>query len=193
MVVRPARHHLEIAVEHATGQRLGVRDDLLAVVAEGRLQRLAEGHRLGRDHVHQRPALPTGEDGILTAEEIVGLDLRNTELVTLSACETGLGAGFFAEIPAGDDFVGLTRAFLQAGSSSVLATLWEVDDRSTVDLMKYFYRRLEEPGAKHDKAVALANAQQTLRSSGKYKHPYYWAPFVLVGSVNLNRQARSWR
>jgi CHAT domain-containing protein/Tfp pilus assembly protein PilF len=129
-------------------------------------------------------------DGLLEVHEILDLKLHSN-LVTLSACETGLGGGFFAEIPAGDDFVGLTRAFLQAGSSSVLATLWEVDDRSTVDLMKNFYRRLEEPGAKHDKAVALANAQRALRSSGKYKHPYYWAPFVLVGSVNLNQQARS--
>jgi CHAT domain-containing protein len=95
-----------------------------------------------------------------------------------------MGSGFFSEIPAGDDFVGLTRAFLQAGSNSVLATLWEVDDRSTVGLMKGFYTHLEESGVNDDKAVALAEAQRSLRSSKKYQHPYYWAPFVLVETKN---------
>lgn len=124
-------------------------------------------------------------DGLLEVHEI--LDLRlNSDLVTLSACATGLGSGYFAEIPAGDDFVGMTNAFLHAGSNSVVATLWEVDDRSTVNLMSKFYNRLEEPGANRDKAVALAVAQRALRSSSTYKHPYYWAPFVLVGSVNRN-------
>ena len=122
-------------------------------------------------------------DGLLEVHEILELKL-NSDLVTLSACDTGLGSSFFAEIPAGDDFVGMTRAFLQAGSASVLATLWEVDDRSTVDLMKSFYTHLEEAGANDDKAVALADAQRTLRSSEKYQHPYYWAPFVLVGAMS---------
>ena len=66
----------------------------------------------------------------------------------------------------------------------MLATLWEVDDRSTVDLMKIFYTHLEEAGANDDKAVALADAQRTLRSSESYQHPYYWAPFVLVGVMS---------
>ncbi len=122
-------------------------------------------------------------DGLLEVHEILELNL-NSDLVTLSACETGMGSGFFAEIPAGDDFVGMTRAFLQAGSASVLATLWEVDDHSTVDLMKRFYTHLQEAGANGDKAVALADAQRSLRSSQKYQHPYYWAPFVLVGATN---------
>ncbi len=122
-------------------------------------------------------------DGLLEVHEILELRL-NSDLVTLSACETGMGSGFFTEIPAGDDFVGMTRAFLQAGSASVLATLWEVDDRSTVDLMKSFYTHLEEAGVNDDKAVALADAQRNLLSSKKYQHPYYWAPFVLVGALN---------
>jgi CHAT domain-containing protein len=128
-------------------------------------------------------------DGLLEVHEILELKL-DADLVTLSACQTGMGSGFFAEIPAGDDFVGLTRAFLQAGSTSVVATLWEVDDHSTVDLMNNFYRRLEEPGANRDKAVALAEAQRALLSFSKYKHPYYWAPFILVGSMNRNHHAR---
>jgi CHAT domain-containing protein len=129
-------------------------------------------------------------DGLLEVHEILELKLES-DLVTLSACETALGSGFFAEIPAGDDFVSMTRAFLQVGSASVLATLWEVDDRSTVDLMNMFYRNLDASGANKDKAEALANAQKTLRASGKYQHPYYWAPFVLVGATNKSHFARS--
>jgi CHAT domain-containing protein len=128
-------------------------------------------------------------DGLLEVHEILELKLES-ELVTLSACETGLGSGFFTEIPAGDDFVGMTRAFLQAGSTAVLATLWAVDDRSTVDLMKSFYRNLDAAGLKRDKATALTDAQRSLRSSEKYQHPYYWAPFVLVGAMNQQNRNR---
>lgn len=128
-------------------------------------------------------------DGLLEVHEILGMDLQS-DLVTLSACETGMGSGFFNEIPAGDDFVSLTRAFLKAGSHAVLATLWEVDDRSTVDFMQRFYGRLEDPGATHDKAVALAVAQRSLRASEEFRHPYFWAPFVLVGSLSEPAAAR---
>ena len=131
----------------------------------------------------------SGNDGFLEVHEILEMQL-NTELVTLSACETGLGGGFFNEIPAGDDFVGLTQAFLQAGSRSVLATLWAVDDRSTVDLMKEFYTRLEDTGVQGDKAVALAQAQRALRATDGYRHPYYWAPFVLVGAAHSIRNTQ---
>jgi CHAT domain-containing protein len=114
------------------------------------------------------------------------------DLVTLSACETGLGSGYFNTIPAGDGFVGLTRAFLVAGSRSVLATLWEVDDRSTVKLMEGFYRGLDRANkttnSTNGHAVALARIQRKLRNSTQYKHPFYWAPFVLVG-----QQARASR
>jgi CHAT domain-containing protein len=129
-------------------------------------------------------------DGFLEVHEILGLSL-NAGLVTLSACETGLGSGYFNEIPAGDEFVGLTRAFLLAGSRSVLATLWEVDDRSTVDLMNGFYRRLHPTGSTGGQASALAQIQRKLRSSASYKHPFYWAPFVLVGQQDRISGART--
>ena len=119
-------------------------------------------------------------DGFLEVHEILGLSL-DAWLVTLSACETGLGSGYFNELPAGDAFVGLTRAFLLAGSRSVLATLWAVDDRSTVELMEGFYRRLYQAGSANGQALALAQVQRKLRSSTSYEHPFYWAPFVLVG------------
>jgi CHAT domain-containing protein/Tfp pilus assembly protein PilF len=120
------------------------------------------------------------DDGHLQAYEILGLDLH-ADLVTLSACDTALGGGYFADVPAGDDLVGLTRAFLSAGSTSVLASLWEVNDRSTLDLMSAFYGGLRQD----NKAEALANAQRTLRRPGSpYAHPYFWAAFALVGRMN---------
>lgn len=122
-------------------------------------------------------------DGLLEVHEILQMRL-NSELVTLSACETGLASGYFTEFPAGDDFVGMTRAFLQAGSSAVLASLWEVNDRSTVDFMKHFYGRLAADGRQANKALALASAQRGIKSREEYRHPYYWAPFILVGSMD---------
>ena len=120
------------------------------------------------------------EDGRMEVHEILSLKL-NAKLVPLSACDTALGSGYFAEIPAGDDFIGLTRAFLFAGTPSVLASLWEVNDRSAGILMHSFYGQLRQA----DKATALARAQRSMRArSGPYAHPYYWAPFVLVGQMN---------
>ena len=145
-----------------------------------KLNPMLSGLELEADELH---------DGLLEVHEILELSLAS-ELVTLSACETGMGSGFFAEIPAGDDFVGLTRAFLQAGSNSVLATLWQVNDRSTVDLMTGFYSRLEDPGNQRDKAVALAEAQRKMRASKEFRHPYFWAPFVLVGPLHESEGAR---
>ena len=116
------------------------------------------------------------DDGTLHVYEIVGLQLR-ARLVTLSACETALGSGFFSDLPPGDEFVGLTRAFLSAGAGSVMATLWEVNDRSTVNFMLDFYKRASVA----DSADALAAAQRAMSASGSYRHPYYWAAFVLSG------------
>jgi len=122
----------------------------------------------------------TLNDGFLEVHEILNLSL-NAELVTLSACETGMSSGYFNQLPAGDEFVGLTRAFLLAGSRSVLATLWEVDDRSTVKIMEGFYHHLGRSGSAGDEAESLVQVQRELRKSKQYRHPFYWAPFVLVG------------
>jgi CHAT domain-containing protein len=115
-------------------------------------------------------------DGSLEVHEILDLRLR-TRLVTLSACDTALGSGYFAEVPAGEEFVGLTRAFLYAGSPAVLATLWQVNDRSTLDFMRDFYQFLGLRSA----SAALAEAQRKMIHTDRYGHPYFWAPFVLVG------------
>ncbi len=117
-------------------------------------------------------------DGRLEVYEILGLHLR-AQLVTLSACETALGSGYFTEIPAGDEFVGLTRAFLSAGAGTVIATLWEVNDSSTARLMQSFYRRFSEEAP----SLSLAKAQRSmLHGDSAHRHPYYWSAFVLVGS-----------
>jgi CHAT domain-containing protein len=129
-------------------------------------------------------------DGLLELHEILGLKL-DADLVTLSACQTGLGSGHFAEIPAGDDFVGLTRAFLYAGSKAVMATLWEVDDASTAELMRGFYERLRVSAETPNRATALAEAQRALRATEEYRHPYYWAPFVLMGASGRRPAAPS--
>jgi CHAT domain-containing protein/Tfp pilus assembly protein PilF len=118
-------------------------------------------------------------DGRLEVHEILRMHLK-AQLVTLSACETALGSGYFSDYPAGDDFVGLTRAFLFAGSSGVLATLWEVNDRSSLSFMRSFYRNLQQNGD----VGALQKAQLLmLRSGGRYRQPYFWAPFVLAGGA----------
>lgn len=113
-------------------------------------------------------------DGVLSAREIFNMRL-NTELVTLSACETGLN-----EIRPGDELIGLTRAFLYAGAPSVMVSLWSVDAGSTQELMLEFYKLLKNGS---DKATALQEAQKKImmQEGGKYSHPYYWAPFVLIG------------
>lgn len=119
-------------------------------------------------------------DGRLEVYEIAEMKLH-ARLITLSACETGLGTGYFTETPGGDEFVGLTRAFLSAGGKNVLASLWAVNDQASRELMVRFYRHLLVSSG----AEALANAQRELRRSDvRYSHPYYWAAFVMSGSIN---------
>jgi CHAT domain-containing protein len=98
----------------------------------------------------------------------------NADLVVLSACETGLGK----EVK-GEGLVSLTRAFMYAGTPSVVASLWKVADLSTAELMTRFYRHLKD--GKLSKAEALRQAQLELIQEGRFDHPYFWSPFVLIG------------
>jgi CHAT domain-containing protein len=118
-----------------------------------------------------------GEDGRLEVHDVFGLDLH-ARLVVLSACQTGLGSGVLADVPAGDDWVGLVGGFLYAGAANVLATLWPVDDRATTGLMQQFYREL---AAGRSEAEALANAQRSAIGKPGTLDPFYWAGFTLSG------------
>lgn len=118
-----------------------------------------------------------GDDGRLEVHDVFGLRLR-ARLVVLSACQTGLGAGALADVPTGDDWVGLIQAFLFAGASNVMATLWPVQDRATADLMTRFYTAL---AAGRPEAEALAEAQRAMLSNTATAHPFYWAGFTMSG------------
>lgn len=117
-------------------------------------------------------------DGRLEVHEVVDLDLRATQMVVLSACQTNVAEVTRANqvISAGDEIVGLTRAFFAAGTPTVISSLWTVDDAATEELMVSFYRHwLSGLG----KAEALQMAQRDLQTT--YPSPFYWAGFVLSG------------
>ncbi len=123
------------------------------------------------------------QDGRLEVHEVFGLHL-SADLVVLSACQTGLASGVLADVPPGDDWVGLTRAFLHAGAAHVVATLWPVDDWATAALMERFYQGY---AGGTDPAGALAAAQRTLLAQPATSNPFYWAGFVAVGKGDGGR------
>ena len=113
------------------------------------------------------------QDGFLYAHEVYNLDLP-AELVTLSACETGLG-----KLIRGEGLVSLTRGFMYAGAARVVVSLWGVNDRATAELMEKFYRRMLVEGERP--AAALRSAQVEMWRDKRWAAPYYWAAFTLQG------------
>ncbi len=111
-------------------------------------------------------------DTWLTTLDIFGLRLQ-ASLVTLSACQTGRNV-----VGGGDELLGLARAFLSAGATSLMLSLWAVEDRSTADFMGIFYDSLTQG---QTKGASLRRAQSQFIVSADYQHPYFWAPFVLIG------------
>ena len=115
------------------------------------------------------------DDGILTASEIANLDLRGTDLVVLSACQTGMG-----DI-GGDGVFGLQRGFKKAGVNSILMSLWDVDDEATQILMTSFYQNYLKGMSKQE---ALLQAQKSVRETPGFEDPEYWAAFILLDALN---------
>ncbi|MCS7153228.1 MAG: CHAT domain-containing protein, partial [Bacteroidia bacterium] len=139
----------------------------------GRHPLLAGGLLLVQAAVWDSLFPPLGkEDGGLTAQEASNLNLIGTELVVLSACETGVG-----EVR-GEGLYGLQRAFLEAGARRVITTLWPIDDEATQELMVSFYRCWVR-WKRGDGVDEVFN--RTLRAfRKKYRHPYYWGAFVVM-------------
>lgn len=134
------------------------------------------------DPLHSRILLaparqPADGPDPLLARDIYNLKLDDVALVTLSACETGLG-----RIARGDEILGFTRAFFYAGASSMIASMWPVSDESTVLTMRTFYRALTDGAEAID---AMRSAQLAVLNTPGFAQPFYWAPFELIGGWRL--------
>jgi CHAT domain-containing protein/tetratricopeptide (TPR) repeat protein len=115
------------------------------------------------------------EDGIVTAEEVAGMNLRGTDLVVLSACETGLGT-----VRSGEGVYGLRRAFQMAGARTVISALWPIDDKATAEFMGQLFSAQNETMPQTVRRIALSRIS-ALRLQGKSDHPFFWAAFVATG------------
>jgi CHAT domain-containing protein len=124
-----------------------------------------------------------GDDGILTALEITGMDLYGTELVVLSACDTGVG-----EIKNGEGVFGLRRAFALAGAKNLLMSLWPVSDEITAKQMKAFYQNLQTlPPAEALRQAQLETIKELKAQYNGIAPPGLWAPFILQGAQALGQ------
>lgn len=167
----------------ATQDSRGVRSKMVGVLPSDRFQDFAgtTGSRslstsalvlAGANHA--KTASDPKNDGLLTAEEARSLHLFGTQLVVLSACDTGRGS-----VQAGQGVYGLRRSFLAAGAEAVVMSLWPVSDSGTQTPMKQYYQRLLNPQDPRPRITALREAMLEMKKD--HPHPYYWAPFIAIG------------
>ena len=129
----------------------------------------------GANRVSQQKSGEEGDDGYLTALEVAQLNWKGTELVVISACESGKG-----EIKAGEGVYGLKRAIAVSGARSSLLSLWKVDDRATAAFMRSYYEKLKA-GQGRAEALALTQKEFQKHRIQMWRHPYVWAAFQLSG------------
>lgn len=130
---------------------------------------------------HAASAADPGHDGLLTAEEVRSMNLWGTQLVVLSACETGRGA-----LSVGQGVYGLRRSFLVAGAETLVTSLWSISDQATGELMINYYNKLVR-----EKKTRMEAMEETMKEMKNQRpHPYYWAPFIVIGQDGLLRLSR---
>ncbi|RZA21303.1 MAG: CHAT domain-containing protein [Lysobacteraceae bacterium] len=131
------------------------------------------------DPLHSKVLLAdeNGQPNYLEAKDVLGMDLGNVAMIALSACESGLG-----RVDNGDEVLGFTRSFLSAGTSTLLASLWPVSDAATEKLMTTLYADLAQGEQVQD---AMRDAQRAVMADPETSHPFYWAPFNLIGNWRL--------
>ena len=131
------------------------------------------------DPLHSKVLLADedGKPNYLEAKDVLGMDLGGVALLALSACESGLG-----RVENGDEVLGFTRSFLSAGTSTLLASLWPVSDAATEKLMTTLYADLARGEEVQD---AMRDAQRAVMANPETSHPFYWAPFNLIGNWRL--------
>ena len=131
------------------------------------------------DPLHSKVLLAdeNGQPNYLEARDVLGMDLKGTALIALSACESGLG-----RVEDGDEVLGFTRSFLSAGTSTLLASLWPVSDAATETLMTTLYDDLAKGVMVQD---AMRDAQRAVLANPETAHPFFWAPFNLIGNWRL--------
>jgi CHAT domain-containing protein len=122
-------------------------------------------------------ARSSSDDGVIHLDEVYNIKLPRTRLVVLSACQSGLGQYY-----RGEGVVSLVRPFISTGVPTVVASLWPVDSRATAPLMIDFHKQRKQNGKRISEA--LREAQIGMSSGGPFQHPYYWAPFIAIGSAN---------
>lgn len=157
--------------KHAEASKKNLLDSLF----DYQILHLATHGYLNNESPDQSYILLAGDkDQRLTFDEIGQLEVGQMRLVTLSACQTALG-----DKSQGQEIAGLAYGFEKAGAATIIASLWSVNDESTKELMIGFYSNLKSG---MPKARAMQEAQKSLMKSQKFRHPYYWAPFLVIGS-----------